>query len=96
MLASRRPINVTSEPERLAPSVVPTTVGEVAISPGVARALKRLADQAQDAIDKRDTAIIEAKKAGATLRELEAATGINHVTVMRMIEKRERVQSGDT
>lgn len=87
---------MTSEPDRLARSVAPTTVGEVAISPAEARRLKRLAEQAQDAIDKRDAAILEAKKAGATLRELEAATGINHVTVMRMIERRERVQSGDT
>ncbi len=80
------------KPDRAARSVEPTSVGEVAISPGAARALKRLADQAQAAIDKRDTAIIEAKQAGASLRELEAATGINHVTVMRMIEKRDRMQ----
>lgn len=86
---------MTSELTCLARNVAPTTVGEVAISPAVARGLKRLAGQAQDAIDKRDAAIFEAKKAGATLRELEAATGINHVTVMRMIERRERLE-GDT
>lgn len=65
------------------------TVSPMPLDPDVARALKRLSGRATEAVQKRDLAIMEARRAGASLREIEAATGINYVTVKRLIEKYE-------
>lgn len=65
------------------------TFAGVALDPELARALKRLAGRAQEAVQKRDDAIVEARRSGASLREIGEATGINYVTVMRLIEKYE-------
>lgn len=64
-------------------------LGAVPLEPDVAKTLRRLAGRAQEAMQKRDALIMEARRAGASLREIEAATGINYVTVKRLIEKYE-------
>ena len=45
------------------------------------------AANAQVASTKRDAAIREAHRAGASLRELAEASGISHMTVKRIIER---------
>lgn len=66
---------------------ITSTLGLVPLDPASARTLQRLSARAQEALLKRDTAIMDARRAGASLREIEAATGINHVTVKRLIER---------
>ncbi len=44
-------------------------------------------NNAQVAESKRDAAIREAQRAGASLRELAEASGISHMTVKRIIER---------
>lgn len=65
----------------------PSTLGSVSLAPEVEKTLKRLSTRAQEAAQKRDALIVEARRAGASLRELEQVTGINHVTIMRMIQR---------
>ncbi len=46
-------------------------------------------ENAHVASSKRDAAIREAHRAGASLRELADASGISHMTVKRIIERRD-------
>ncbi len=71
-----------------------TVVTTMAIDPELAKALKRLSGRANEAVQKRDAAIVAARQAGATLRELEAVTGINHVTIKRFLDRREAAEPG--
>lgn len=65
----------------------PANVRDVALDPELARALRRLAVRADKAMSERDQGILNASRVGASLREIEAATGINYVTVRRIIER---------
>lgn len=44
-------------------------------------------ENAHVASTKRDAAIREAHRAGASLRELAAASGISHMTIKRIVER---------
>lgn len=65
----------------------PPNLAGVALDPELARVLRRLSGRADEAMTKRDKAILDASRAGASLREIEALTGINYVTVRRIIER---------
>lgn len=45
------------------------------------------ADNAEVAASKRDAAIREAHRAGASLREIAAESGISHMSVKRVVER---------
>lgn len=50
--------------------------------------LNRLAKAVATAIDARDAAIVTARAAGHSFREIGLATGLNHTVVMRIVQAR--------
>ena len=56
----------------------------------MARALNRAARAVTQSTERRDSLILGARKAGGSLREIAAETGINYATIRRMVERMER------
>ncbi len=54
------------------------------------RLVRFAVENAEVASSKRDAAIREAHRAGASLRDIAAASGISHMSVKRIIERAEQ------
>jgi IS30 family transposase len=64
--------------------VTPTTTTK---NENLLKVVRYAASNAHVAAGKRDAAIREAHRAGASLRELAEASGVSHMTVKRIIER---------
>lgn len=63
------------------------TVSTVALDDALSKRLRRAATHQQKWLDERDELIRAAHKAGASYREIGAATGLSHVGVMKIVNK---------
>lgn len=64
-----------------------TTTTDDTTRANLLKLVRYAAENAQVAETKRDAAVREAHRAGASLREIAAASGISHMTVKRIIER---------
>lgn len=64
-----------------------TTVREVSVDPALAAKLRRAAGKIDRWIEERDRLIVEARRAGASSREVADLVGLTHAGVLH-IEKR--------
>lgn len=66
------------------------------VSPSRLLELVRYASESADiAIQRRDAAIREAHRAGASLRDIAAVSGISHMSVKRIIERLDQAFAGE-
>ncbi len=75
-------------------SVNPATIPAM-LDPKLARSIRRAADQASTATLERDRLIVEASRAGASLREIAEHAGISHVAVMKIIRRDDPRNQGE-
>lgn len=66
---------------------VTITVPHVALDPAMERRLRAAAKKVQDGTAERNQLIVEASEAGASLREIAAAVGLEHTGVRKIILK---------
>ena len=64
-----------------------TTTTDDTTRANLLKLVRYAAENAQVAETKRDAAVREAHRAGASLREIAAAGGISHMTVKRIVER---------
>lgn len=64
-----------------------TTTSDDATRTNLLRLVRYAAETADVATTKRDAAIREAHRAGASLREIAAESGISHMSVKRVVER---------
>jgi DNA-binding NarL/FixJ family response regulator len=61
----------------------------MAMTPETKRRLRTIARRIEQAMTDRDAAIVEARAAGATQREIGAALGLSHVAVGNILKAQE-------
>ena len=66
------------------------TLDSVPASNATSRDLRRIAKKLKETLAERDNLIIQATKEGASLRDIGAELGVNHVTVRNLLNKIER------
>lgn len=66
------------------------TLDDVPASNATSRDLRRIAKKLKETLAERDNLIIQATKEGASLRDIGADLGVNHVTVRNLLNKIER------
>lgn len=71
-----------------------TTVREVPVDPALAEKLRRAAGKIDRWMEERDRLIVEARRAGASSREVAELVGLTHAGVLH-IEKRANLERGD-
>lgn len=67
-----------------------TTLPPVTLDKRLARRLAKAAQTVDDAIAARDALLVEGVEAGASLREMAAVTGLSHVTVKNILDRRKK------
>lgn len=70
-----------------APDDTPSTIGDVPASSSTSRDLRRIAKKLREVLAERDALIAKAKDEGASLRDIGADLGVNHVTVRNLLAK---------
>lgn len=68
------------------------TLDSVPASNATSRDLRRIAKKLKETLAERDNLIIQATREGASLRDIGADLGVNHVTVRNLLTK---IQQGD-